>query len=342
MNSIGNIYKGFIPVNELRDVHKRYNFSYDLNNSFYQPTVSEYLYNKGFKPVYPNGANFAICISHDIDKLFDKTSPGRLLKGLSSLNYGRTKRELQLIANKKGFEYGAIISQLESERKNQIHSTYFFLSLSKSETDYNYTPLQIKEIFDLVNDNGSEIGLHGGHDAAYNEIKLKQEKEDLERACSRLVTGYRGHYLKFDYPKTWQYLQNCGIAYDSTFSYPDVVGFRNGMCYPFLPLGQKNKIVELPLIISDHIFDNYMRTDKNAMMTITKELLQKVSSLSGVFTFLWHNAYYKRPFIELYEMIVEYGKKQNAWFASGIEIAEWWDKQGYFSEYLDIAPEIFE
>jgi hypothetical protein len=342
MDYLQDLYRKTMPANELRDIYNRFNFSFDLNNSYYNPAVSEHLYNKGFKPTYPNGAKFAICITHDIDEVFTRFNSIRLFKTFKSFNYKGIKNELQLIVDKRGFNYEGVNGFIDMEKKNNIHSTYYFLSLTQGEMDYNYSPNQIQDIFKRIINNGSEIALHGGHEAAYKQSKIKAEKTLLENGCSSIVKGYRGHYLKFDFPNTWRYLQNSGIIYDSTFSYPDVVGFRNGMCYPFLPLGQKEKIIEIPLIASDHIFDRYMRTDQKSMTSITKHLLSKVSSINGVFTLLWHNSYFEKPFIELFEMILEYGKSQNAWFASGIELSEWWQSQGYFDKYSELAPEIFE
>ena len=61
----------------------------------------------------------------------------------------------------------------------------------------------------------------------YNEINR------LSELSKSKITYSRQHYLMFDPKKTWAILNANGIKYDLSLGYPEMPGFRCGICYPF-------------------------------------------------------------------------------------------------------------
>jgi peptidoglycan/xylan/chitin deacetylase (PgdA/CDA1 family) len=148
--------------------------------------------------------------------------------------------------------------------------------------------------------------------------------------------GYRNHLLKFRTPETWEILKKAGFKYDSTFGYIDCVGFRNGMCHPFRPYNRETDsyigIWELPIIVMDSTFDNYMRLSKDDEWNITRHLIDSVSTLNGVISILWHNTNMSGDRFAFYEKILKYCRGKEAWITSGEEIINWWEKKGYMHQ----------
>jgi len=146
----------------------------------------------------------------------------------------------------------------------------------------------------------------------------------LENVTGRPVIGYRNHYLRFSVPKTWQLLSEAGFKYDTTFGFPDVVGFRNGMCHPFMPYDLHRMkdidIMEIPLAIMDGTLFGMSKSYDEAL-SIAKRLIDTVRLHNGVLVLNWHTNSFNCPFRgewpKAYESIIKYASEQNAWFTNG-------------------------
>ena len=312
--------------------------SYDIS----EPIVSKQLYSSGFRPSYPEEKKFAVCLSHDIDTLFYNVSPikfaDHLLRDVVKSRWPESKRRTKSYFKKKKFAYENIESILNVEQKYKAKSTFFFLSLLEKEPDYNYSLEQITDIFNLIDDNGCEIGLHGGHEAFDSIDKMALEKKQLEQSIGKSVTGYRNHYLKFDIPSSWDFLAKNKFKYDTTLGYPNALGFRNGMCYPFQPYNREqgcfSDILEIPMIIMDVTLWRYMNLNLSQAFDHCKALIDCVAKLNGVITLNWHNVYFYDEQKSLYEAILKYCNQENAWLTSCDSLASWWLEKKYVQNYF--------
>ncbi|WFN35329.1 polysaccharide deacetylase family protein [Methanogenium sp. S4BF] len=214
-------------------------------------------------------------------------------------------------------------------------SSFYFLALKPGDKDYSYDILDLKDEIRNIPGRGWEVGLHGGHTAYNSYERICEEKKRLEDALGSDVVGYRNHYLHFRVPDTWEYLSHAGFMYDTTFGYGDCVGFRNGMCHPFLPYNLESKkyvgIVEIPLIVMEtSLLDPYMRLDTEAALKVVRCLIDSTAECRGVFTLLWHNDSLVDDLPEqmMYRKILEYCSDKGAWMTSGEDIAKWWKSNG--------------
>lgn len=328
---------------ELKDEFNRNPYWASKNRNIFIPTVSEYLLKNGLNPQYPDNKKFALCLTHDIDTLYDNLSNTQLIrsgvKGVLTLNLKQIKKVL--ISVRKEINPNFHISEtLKYGNKYNAKSSFYFLSLASNETDYNYDILKIPEVFDEISKNNGEIGLHGGH-LAYNNIsKIKQERDKLEAAIGKPINGYRNHYLHFDTPLTWEYLNDLNFKYDTTYGYADCVGFRNGMCHPFNPYSLKKNtflnVFEVPLIIMDCTLWGYMRLNENEQLIICKKLIDKVKQNSGAVSLLWHNTQMQGHEGQLYNSILKYAYEEGAWLPTVNEVVDFWKENKYddFSKEL--------
>ncbi len=307
---------------------------FDINT----PAVSDKLLASGFDPNYPNGKDFAICLTHDIDAI---NYPGlrwpyRILKAFSK---GQFRHAGKIALSKFSHEQNPLWNFeniMELEKKYNAISSFYFLALVIGEEDFQFDIQDCKDVLIEIDRAGWEVGLHGGHTAFHDTDQLLREKDRLETALGKSVTGYRNHYLKFSLPHSWQSLKSARFEHDSTIGYPDMIGFRNGMCHPYYPYDDLKKeyldILEIPLVIMDATLEYYLQLDPKSSWERVKNLIDITKERRGAISILWHNNYLFDPigWGELYERILEYGQSQNGWLTSSAKINSWYRENNFF------------
>ena len=339
-----NIWELFINANETNksivDIYDRVPNMVN-NSNLFEPTVSQYLFNKGFVPEYPENKKFAVVVSHDIDSLAADDNNLINVKhfgGIKSAlkvfkNEVSNSLKLKTIKQPKNYIQKGMCDLAAIEQKYKIPASYYFLSLQQGEEDFNYNIKDIKHIFDSVTKIGGEIGLHGGHLAYASATKIASEKKMLEAACGKEVKGYRNHYLRFDRNVTWSALAKNNFLYDTTYGDAYSPGFRNGMCYPFRPFDLEKKefinLIEVPLVYMDCSAPKYMYLNDENSWKLFCKLVDEVRKVHGVFTLLWHNTSLDGAGLSFYNRAIEYLKKLDPWFANSQQIAEHYQQKNY-------------
>lgn len=307
-----------------------------------QPVVSQYMNAEGFKPLYPNGKEFAISFSHDIDvltefKLFSFHNRIKSLYKKSGISSAHIEKRLYKRVLIKQNDPEKLI---DVNNRHGIKSTFYFLALDKQQVDYNYELDFVADLMNNINASGSEVGLHGSHDAYKSEVQVGVEKSRLAEYAGANLEGYRNHYLRFVVPDTWKYLQKNGFKYDSTYGFVDVVGFRNGMSHPFMPYDAESKtytdVLEIPLIIMDTTLFEYMRLGWDTAFELCKQLIDEVKKTKGAVSILWHNHYLFEKGQAFYEHLIQYCNDNNAWMPTGRELNDWWRKNDYHTQQAAI------
>ena len=303
------------------------------NRNLFEPSVSKYIYNKGFRPTYPNGKKFGVVLSHDVDELFfDKiTTFKKLLKNYKNPEYIR-----QFFSRSISPEH-ELNSLLKIEKEFDFKATYFFLSLRPYESAFNYRLEEITDYFQKIKESGSEIALHGGFNASgYNE-KINEEAKYFESVVQQKPKGFRNHYLCFDFASSWKELEKANFDYDATLGFSDCSGFRNGMCYPFqfhdATTNSFSKITEFPLIIMDTSLFVNMKLGVDSSLQLIFKLIDEVKAVDGVITILWHNSYYH--FKDTYEILLktlDYINQQNGWITSYADMLKHWNDNGFHQQ----------
>ena len=314
------------------DQYGRFPYYLSKHRNILEPKVSKFLIDNGLKIEYSEAKQFAVCLTHDIDIVY--LSKLDILVGVAkSLIHRQIKNALTTLfnnINKKWNQWWNFKDIMALEEKYGAKSSFYFLALDKVDLDFNFRIEDLEYEIGNIADNGWEVGLHGGHEAYNNLDEIKEKKKRLEKVLGKKMTGYRNHYLKFKVPDTWELLSKAGFKYDTTFSYADMVGFRNGMCHPFKPFNldtnEEIDILEIPLTIMDRTLFDYMQLDMEGAWEITKLLIDRVEKYNGVLTILWHNTYMVGENLKFYEKILKYCYEKDAWMTSGEEIWKWWNK----------------
>lgn len=296
------------------------------------PIVSRALVDRFGVPTWPHGHSFAICLTHDIDRLKHSTR---------NLAYEATRAmrrgDIRSAVARLSTRFKPTLSPfwnfheiMALEEKYNARSSFYFLSLKPEDQEFNYRIDEVKSVLHDIERRGWEVGLHGGHEA-WNDLNvLRREKDRIEQALGSTVTGYRNHFLRFAVPKTWRLLKDAGFVYDTTFGWADQIGFRNGMCHPYRPYDRNEDsfidIVELPVTIMDRTFDRYLGVSDEKAFELTQLILERTAELGGVTTILWHNTDFVGARRELYERILAYGRERNAWMTSARNVVSHWQQ----------------
>lgn len=325
-----------------RDAWDRVPSTASLHGSVLDPSVSQRLHELGFRPTYPNGCTFAVCLSHDVDVLI--TSQREMFGTLRRGRIPLTSRNVARILSRGVDPRWDLEGILKMEQDLGVPSSFYFLALEPGDEDFNFSVAEIGDQLRMVRLADNEIGLHGGHAAYNNAAVIAREKRRLETALEGTVSGYRNHYLRFRTPDTWRLLQQQGFQYDTTFGYSDSIGFRNGMCYPFRPIdpatGAFMDIVELPLAVMDISLFDHMKLAHTEALQVWQQTLDKVKACNGLFTLLWHNTYPTVP-LAVYGDLVARLRDQGAWFATGQSMIEHWRNSGQLARMEAIITEHF-
>lgn len=299
-----------------------------------------YLHEKTNRPFvqkwyWPNGKEFAVCLTHDIDFL----RPGALyqfllpFKCLSHLDARRTsrafKRWFSAIGNKVINPWN-IWKIAAIEEDFGVKSTFFLMAGGRAKHDYPYNIEELMEELDELKGKNFEFGLHGSYDSYQNLEILSEEKKKLEDIIKE-VHGSRQHYLRFD-KDTWAKQEEAGFAYDSTLYFADTFGFRGGLAYPFYPYnhhtGKMMSILEIPLTIMDKTMIDYLHLDADKAHGVIEGQLSIVEKCNGLATLLWHNELFDDlgfpGWGELYKKVLTDIKDRNAWVTTAQNIHNWW------------------
>lgn len=303
------------------------------NSNPLQPSISEFLYKEGFRPVYKEGKKYAVCISHDIDFLYEPKNKNSFfisaLQSVKNKNWGQFVYNCKNLVGRYPLPAWGLNNLIDYEMKNNIKSSYYFLCLENGESDFNYDISAQKKVIQYLISAGYEIGLHGGHEAYLSIEKIADEKRKLEKVTEMVTKGYRNHYLRFKVPDTWHHLQNLGFDYDTTLGFPETLGYKNGLCYPFRPYDKINgcyiDILEIPLLVMDVSFFKYMGLTLESSLKLFQKIHEDVKKNGGVLSIVWHNNHLNGEYGILYDCIIkEIVKAEEAWVTTSLELATWW------------------
>ncbi len=324
-----------------RDKYGRFRLTDSIQyklNILYKPVVNYYfdilknaierMYNIKLTRNIWKGKRVAVCLTHDIDLCESAWIQGsfrELLKGniLAPLKLISSK----IFSNDRWFNFSEILA---AEKKFNSNSTFFFLPHSGKKNgipnaDYDISKPKFKEVFEMLQEGGSETAIHGSIGTSTDAELLLHELEKIEEE----VTGNRFHFLMYDSFLSPSVISEAGLKYDSSLGFAETIGFRNSCCMPFYLYDIKNNcstdIVEIPLLVMDVSFGKkYMDITQEEALIRMCDLLAEVEKFNGCFTLLWHNTYFSdfkyAGWKEVYTGFLEYCASRNALMTSAKEI----------------------
>lgn len=226
-----------------------------------------------------------------------------------------------------------------NEQVRGARSTWFILARNDYEDDrqnYLFDVAYREQLLDLLGEQ--EIGLHGSPASAFDLEVLKEEINNL-KALGLKPTGFRTHYLHFDYQKSFSILEEAGILYDSTLGYWENIGFRAGISFPFFPFNIKEnrpfRVLEIPLIVMDTTLysQKAMNLSRLTAHRNLKRLIDLAAKYQSHLSLLWHNSTFDPVdypgWGSLYWQTIDYANKKKGWVSSLHNIYDEWVTMSY-------------
>ena len=310
------------------------------------------------KPSWPNGAPFAVCLTHDMDGVSRLDLRHYLRRTVNTIRYGSRSRDYRTTAKHLlGYATQAACLPSRLAVSDPLHTYERWLDMEAavgakstffccpersrhphfSDTGYHYedrvvfngTRCTVADMMKTITREGCEVGLHPFWFASVDLMDLTSQKAQLERAIGTEVVSVRQHYLQFNMRITPRLHHEAGFRFDSTLGFNQNVGFRFGTSYPWhlfdLERQVELNVLEIPLIIQDVSLIRNMRLSCDDAMPYIRQLADTVARVGGVLTLLWHtDVIDDERYVDLYTRTLAYLKKQNAFFGSVREIGSRW------------------
>lgn len=290
---------------------------------------------------------FAVSLSHDIDywNYWDESTKLQAIKyNFSTFLKRPINATYKIIGHllHKNLVYNPwktmrTLARRESEKG--VRSTWFLLARDDFEDKRQNYITDVKarvQINDLLGQQ--EVGLHGSPESAFSAEALQQELDNL-RELGFNPTGFRTHYLHFDYQKSFSILEAAGIKYDSTLGYWENIGFRAGISFPFFPFNiaenRPFRVLEIPLIVMDTSLYSHKAMNKSyySARRSLRRLIDVAAKYQSHLSLLWHNTTFDPIdyplWGKLYWDTIDYALKKEGWITSLHNVYEEWVNLSY-------------
>jgi len=144
-----------------------------MNQDVLEPRVSKHLVDKGYKKECPDGKQFAVCFTHNVDEIYPPCKHILLstLTCLKGLDFSGFKRQLSLkLYGKEKSPYQNFLKIMHLKKKYGACFSFYFLAtgLDTRRSRFNIKNLEA-ELGQTVG-HGRDIGLHGSY-YAYNYLE---------------------------------------------------------------------------------------------------------------------------------------------------------------------------
>lgn len=272
----------------------------------------------------PGGADFALCLTHDVDRPYKTYQALYFALREQSLYHLRT-----LFSNERPYWQFDEVTQLE--RELGVRSAFYFLNepsqmvvrplrelfsmqhLTDHLGRYDIETEEIRDVVRQLDRDGWEIGLHGSSTSHRNEERLRTEKETLEEILGHSVTGVRQHYLSLDVPETWRRQADVGLQYDTSLGSSSTYGFDHGYL-PRRPFD--DEFVVFPLTLMETALPD-PSTDFDEAWSECEQLLDEAAENGAVMTVLWHPRFFNERefpgYKSLYRRLVKSALDRGGW-----------------------------
>jgi len=237
-------------------------------------------------------------ITHDIDRYYKwKTfksifgESGRIFRGQSTWSFSEAWRSF--LNRGQADPFSNLIEIAELDKSMGLDSVFFMMTTEekhpKNINDYSVYHPEIRVAFKQLIDMGCEIGIHPGI-MTFNDVnRLREQKERLEKVIDREVVRSRQHYLKYEYPGTFEKLESVGIKNDSSIlvDLTTEESVEKRSTYTMRDeQGNTMNITQTPLVFMD---THHMPLKDDEILSILEKSIAPAKRDGGEIMILWHN-----------------------------------------------------
>ncbi|MBK7310301.1 MAG: polysaccharide deacetylase family protein [Sphingobacteriaceae bacterium] len=236
----------------------------------------------------------------DVDNLYAYKNKGAsrtlgaIAKDILTFKFGNLSRRLKVLKGKIKDPFDVYDELSDLSKKTTTPLFYFFLQRSGTEHDRTIAPSSsaFKEVFEKLNKNGVEFGLHPSYETVNNDELLKQEFDIIRNNSGSAIQISRQHYLRFTIKTTPKQLIANGVMADFSIGFAAGAGYRAGTFTPFYYYDlEKEKVTELlmvPFAVMDGVYFIYSNTGVEQAERQMLELAEEAKRLNGIFVTVFH------------------------------------------------------
>lgn len=186
------------------------------------------------------------------------------------------------------------------EITNKFKNIIYFLPLGKYSKIDSFHNVKKKSYNDFLQKLKwkNKIMLHPSYASNDSIFTLTREIKRFQVLYGETPTGCRQHYIKLEFPATYQNLIQQGIANDFSMGFHDAVGFRAGTCTPFywfdLTKNKETFLKVFPFCWMDATFIKYLKLPTNERKKQIEELKNTVKKYEGYYSYIFHNDYFDK------------------------------------------------
>lgn len=315
------------------------------------------------EPLWPRGARFALCLTHDVDMVSRRWTFAQHLRSVAlataplSAAGAPGAAERAVVAARglgRAARFGVSPAPDTSvtlercqalQRERGIRGTYLFTvypGRRRSVFDAVYTGddacrfggrrRRVRDVIRHLADDGFDVGLHAGY-CTYDDVEaFRHEKATIEEHAGRAVVSCRQHFLHWDAARTPRVHAEAGITVDSTVGFNRNIGFRAGTALPHLlfdPVAEAPvNVLELPLIVQEAplFASNALELDEETAGRVVAGIVDEIAATGGVATILMHPHSLLDPRqLRLYTRLLDQAAAEGGWIATMSDIRAWWD-----------------
>ena len=292
-------------------------------------------------PRWPEGRDFALCLTHDVDcvRRYSLCSFRQKYPAFNSLCSGSPALWNALYSAQRLFNpaidrvdpFWAFRDIMDLERKFGFRSSFYFQAGGGSPFDtacYRLEDGDIRSAIRALRGAAFEVGLHGSYDSGFKEGLMEGEVERLSSVAGPVI-GQRQHFLRIDPRRSFGIYSRAGLRYDTTLGYADREGWRSGTSLPFNPYdiraGRPYPVLEIPLTVMEWTLTHYRGLSPDAAWAVLKAFLETARKKGGCFCLLWHvHMFSSAPLRGLYERALQWAAENNGWGVPAGSVYEWW------------------
>ena len=253
---------------------------------------------------WPGGHRWAAALTHDLDVV--EWWPAFTALRIAEL---AAKAEWRLIRDVAAALPSALLrnpvrraveSIVLAERETGVRSSWFVLcgqptlaSMRRGDLTYRPDATLTRAVLSLIQSGAHEVGLHGSFDTMLSTETFREQRDQLRTMSSSDVPGVRQHYLRMRPGRTQRCMEDAGFAYDATFGFPDLNGFRLGtadvVTHFDAERGPSDSFDHVPLVWMDRTLSKYQRIEEPARwIDDAAQLAQICADVEGLWVGLWH------------------------------------------------------
>jgi len=183
---------------------------------------------------------------------------------------------------------------IKLQKETGIETLFFFLLSNYTTYDTNISATSATYI-SLIKSVGdyAKVGLLPSYFTFNNPEKLKKEKGKLESITNVPLFRSRQHYLRLNFPDTYENLLDLDIMEDYSMGYNTAIGFRASTCTPFyfynIDFEIQTPLKLFPFAVSDRALNTVLKYTVEESLVKIIALKNEVKKVNGTFITVFHN-----------------------------------------------------